>query len=59
MAIHEDYWQNVRDNINLVLFDTLKLLIRLIDGAYSSYLIRFAVLNIVGNVLLLEDKTCE
>ena len=52
MAIHENYWQNVRDNINLVLFDTLKLLIRLIDGAYSSYLIRFAVLNIVGNILL-------
>ena len=52
MKVHESYWMNVKENINLQVFDTVKLLVRLLRNSNSEYLIRFAFLNMTGNLLL-------
>ena len=52
MKVHESYWINVKENISLQVFDTVKLLVRLLRDSNNEYLIRFAFLNMTGNLLL-------
>ena len=49
-AIAEDYWQQVRLNINLTPFHTVKLYLHLLKNTNSAYLLRHAFVNLLGNI---------
>ncbi len=52
VAWQGDYWAQVQSNMNLIPFRTLKLYIHLLQSTHSLTLIRHAVVNLVGNVLM-------
>lgn len=48
----EDYWAQVQSNLNVIPLRTVTLYVRLLKNATSPYLIRHAVVNLVGNVVM-------
>jgi len=45
------YWQQVEGNLNLIPFRTLRLFVRLLQSS-RPYLVRAAVINLAGNVIM-------
>ena len=46
------YWQQVADNLNPLLFETVSKFVRVLVYDYSDNLKRYAVVNLVGNVIM-------
>lgn len=46
------YFDQLRDNVNLQPMQTLRLLWDLTQNGHSGYLVRFAVINLAGNILM-------
>lgn len=46
------YWEQVGQNISLVPFHTIRLYARLLSGSARPHLMRLAVVNLFGNVLM-------
>ena len=47
-----DYWNQVRANMNVVPFHTMKLYLRVLAENRGQMLIRHAIVNLVGNVVM-------
>lgn len=47
-----DYWTQVQGNLNLIPFRTIRLYIRLLQETENILLIRHAVINLVGNIVM-------
>ena len=52
IVIYSDYWDNVKANINLCPFETVRQLAGILSMSESQYLIRFAFINIAGNIVM-------
>lgn len=47
-----DYWNQVRSNVNVVPFHTIKLYIRVLQGNRGVMLTRHAIVNLAGNIVM-------
>lgn len=47
-----DYWNQIRANMNLAPFHTIKLYLRVLQGDRGVMLTRHAIINLVGNVAM-------